>query len=278
MSNGMIYCKKVVEPPGEAKPTEWLYTQLAQRLGFLSQYMTNYTTDAQWDTMVQAAMQKGYETWAAGPAAKALGITIPSWADFVKQPVLRAETPQPISQPLQDQFASGKPFGTPSGKIEFYYSYVDSIDPSKTAVGGPWPGLPIYEVQPQGYYDPGLSKYPLVYRDTHNKYRSHSCQDSDALLHELFRHSVWINPADAKARGISDNDTVRVFNDSGQVLMPAYVTSRVLPGVVFAWDAGWYNPNSTGFDKGGCPNTLMTQGYNAHAQDPHNVLVDVQRF
>ncbi len=278
LSNGFIYCKKVVEPPGEAKPVEWVYTQLAKRLGFVGDYMPNYTTDDQWDTMVQAAMQKGYESWAKSSTATSLGITIPAWADFLNQPVLRAETPQPISQPLQDQFASGKPFGTPSGKIEFYYAYVDSIDPSKTAVGGPWPGLPTYETQPQGFYDPGLSKYPLVYRDTHNRYRSHSCQDSDALLHELFRHSVWINPADAKARNISDNDLVRVFNDTGEVLVPAYVTSRVLPGVVYAWDAGWYNPNATGLDKGGCPNTLMFQGYNAHAQDPHNVLVDVEKF
>ncbi len=278
IANGMIYCTKVVEPPGEAMPLEWVYTQLAKRLGFVDKYMPNYTTDDQWDTMVQAAMQKGYEAWAKSASVKALGITIPSWADFVKLPVIRAETPQPIAQPLQDQMTSGKPFGTPSGKIEFYYSYVDSIDPSKTAVGGPWPGLPIYETQPQGYYDSNLSKYPLVLRDTHNRYRSHSAQDSDAMLHDLFRHSVWINPADAKARNIKDNDTVRVFNDTGQMLVPAYVTSRILPGVVYMWDAGWYDPNSAGFDKGGCPNTVMPRAFNAHAQDPHNVLVEVTKF
>jgi anaerobic selenocysteine-containing dehydrogenase len=33
-------------------------------------------------------------------------------------------------------------------------------------------------------------------------------------------------------RGIKDNDVVRVFNDQGQVAVRAYVTNRLLPGVV----------------------------------------------
>ncbi len=49
---------------------------------------------------------------------------------------------------------------------------------------------------------------------------------------DTIRHSLIINVADAKARGIKDNDIVRVFNDQGQVAVPAYVTTRIMPGVV----------------------------------------------
>jgi anaerobic selenocysteine-containing dehydrogenase len=43
--------------------------------------------------------------------------------------------------------------------------------------------------------------------------------------------AVEINPADAKARGIADGDSVRVFNASGEVRCLAKVTDEVRPGV-----------------------------------------------
>ncbi len=275
---GMVFCPKLVEPQGEAKPMEWIYTQLAQRLGFVDKYMPNYTTDDQWDNMVLAAMKKGYETWASSASVKALNITIPSWDDFVKNPVIRNDNPATPTLPFADQITGGKPFGTASGKIEYVFSYLTTNDPAGTAIGGPLDAMAMYHDQPEGFYDPKVATYPLVKLDTHNRYRSHSAQDSDSLLTENFRHSVWMNPADAKARGINDNDMVRVFNDAGQIVLPAYVTSRLVPGQVYIWDAAWYNPNASGLDKRGCPNVLSNGGFNADAQDPHNDLVQVEKF
>jgi anaerobic selenocysteine-containing dehydrogenase len=43
-----------------------------------------------------------------------------------------------------------------------------------------------------------------------------------------------MNPADARSRGIADGDTVRVFNQRGEVFLKAEVNTRVQPGVVSA--------------------------------------------
>ena len=66
-----------------------------------------------------------------------------------------------------------------------------------------------------------------------------------------------INVADAKARGIKDNDIVRVFNDQGQVAVPAYVTNRIMPGVVQL---------RTGMGPNYGPNTAMS-GWNGQRLD-----------
>lgn len=42
---------------------------------------------------------------------------------------------------------------------------------------------------------------------------------------------VWINPLDAEKRGIKNGDMVRVFNQRGEVRLPAKVTPRIMPGV-----------------------------------------------
>ena len=73
---------------------------------------------------------------------------------------------------------------------------------------------------------------------------------------EVYRHSVWMNPADAAARGIVDGNKVNVFNDRGIISLPAYVTSRQTPGSVFVYHASTWAPDSQGVDQVGCSNVL----------------------
>ena len=44
---------------------------------------------------------------------------------------------------------------------------------------------------------------------------------------------VWIHPDTAAQRGIQHHDIVKVFNERGIVLGAAYVTQRLIPGVVY---------------------------------------------
>jgi anaerobic selenocysteine-containing dehydrogenase len=81
---------------------------------------------------------------------------------------------------------------------------------------------------------PRLATYPLMILTTNTRTRIHYFMGDpgNPRTRDTIRHSLIINVADAKARGIKDNDIVRVFNDQGQVAVPAYVTSRIMPGVV----------------------------------------------
>ena len=65
-----------------------------------------------------------------------------------------------------------------------------------------------------------------------------------------------MNPADAEIRGIRDGDTVLVYNDRGTISINAWVTRRIIPGVVAMPEGAWYSPDEDGVDRGGCANTL----------------------
>ena len=65
-----------------------------------------------------------------------------------------------------------------------------------------------------------------------------------------------VNTSDAQSRGIKDGDLVRVFNDRGEMVIPARVTQRIMPGVVDIPEGAWYTPDEHGVDQGGCANVL----------------------
>ena len=71
-------------------------------------------------------------------------------------------------------------------------------------------------------------------------------------------HTVWINPADAAKRGIEDGDVVKIYNERGATLCGAYVTERVMPGVISTDHGSRYDPIVPGeLDRGGVINTIV---------------------
>jgi anaerobic dimethyl sulfoxide reductase subunit A len=115
------------------------------------------------------------------------------------------------------------------------------------------------------FYDPRTKDYPLVLLTTESRFRTHSAYFTNPFLNgDCYRHACWLNPSDAKARGIVDGDLVRVYSNRGEMVIEAYVTSRILPGVTAVHHGGWYMPNSTktalspdGIDRGGAPNLIL---------------------
>ncbi|WP_352289676.1 molybdopterin dinucleotide binding domain-containing protein, partial [Psychrobacter sp. GW64-MNA-CIBAN-0177] len=53
---------------------------------------------------------------------------------------------------------------------------------------------------------------------------------------------MYLNPTDAKQRGIKDGDVVRVFNDRGQLLAGAVVSDSFPSGVIRIHEGAWYGP------------------------------------
>ncbi len=64
--------------------------------------------------------------------------------------------------------------------------------------------------------------------------------------------------ADAETRGIKQGDVVSIFNERGTVLAGAYVTERIMPGVVGIDHGAKYDPIVPGeIDRGGAINTIV---------------------
>ena len=94
------------------------------------------------------------------------------------------------------------------------------------------------------------------------------------------REPVSIHPDDAPARGISDGNVVRLYNDRGACLAGARITDAVRPGVVVLATGTWYDPNTpTGLERHGNPNVLtLDKGTSRLAQGPsaHTTLVEME--
>jgi anaerobic selenocysteine-containing dehydrogenase len=125
-------------------------------------------------------------------------------------------------------------FTTASGKLEFHSESLEA------AGFDPLPEFTPPEESPMG--DPALfARYPLILI---TKKSSHFLNTSYSNMARHRRSeepcSIDICPEDAEQRGISDGDTVEVFNDRGKISVTAKVSDRVRPGLIsmpFAWPA-----------------------------------------
>ena len=103
---------------------------------------------------------------------------------------------------------------------------------------------------------------PLALMACKSRYRMHSQLDgttSHNFANIEDREPCWINPKDAKDRGIVSGDVVQVKNRRGTILAGAYVTDRVQPGVVVVHHGAWFAPmnvNGERIDVHGNSNTL----------------------
>jgi anaerobic dimethyl sulfoxide reductase subunit A len=142
------------------------------------------------------------------------------------------------------------PFPTPSGKIEIYCQRIADLHNPDI------PPIPKYIDPWEGPEDLLAHEYPLQLITIHEKTRAHSCFDNSPLLNELETQKLWISTGDAQSRGISDGDLAVVYNDRGKTIVPAYVTGRIMPGVVSLGEGAWYTPDENGRDRAGSPNIL----------------------
>ena len=178
--------------------------------------------------------------------------SIPDYDSFKEKGFYLFESPEPhVGLRPQIEDPENNKFPTPSGKIELFCQDIADI-------GAPdiLPAVPKYIEMWEGVSDPLREKYPLQLLTPHSRKRDHSQLHEIPSLRKVEPHTIWINSADASARGIRDGDDVKVFNDRGTVLIPAKVTARVMPGVVCIYEGAWYSPDASGVDRGGCANVL----------------------
>ncbi len=165
------------------------------------------------------------------------------------------------------------PFPTPSGKIEIYAACLAEKHNRDI------PPIPTYIEPWEGPRDPLTAKFPLQMVTTHFKRRAHSQFENVPWLRELMPQALRMSTADAVRRGIRGGDTVRVFNERGEVIVPVNVTQRIMPGVVELPQGAWYRPDAQGRDHGGCTNVLSRDTHSPGGASCYNTaLVEVGRY
>ncbi|MCP4755106.1 MAG: molybdopterin-dependent oxidoreductase [Proteobacteria bacterium] len=123
------------------------------------------------------------------------------------------------------------PYSTPSGKIEIY---AENLYEAGQALPGFLPPL-------ESPLETKKTKYPLAYVQGHHRFRHHSSfANVDSLLKLNPEPQVEINPIDAKARDIADDEMVTVFNDRGRATLKAKLTEAVNPGTINIYQGWWF--------------------------------------
>ena len=164
------------------------------------------------------------------------------------------------------------PFPTPSGKIEIYSQQWAELNNPEL------PPIPKYIEAKESWRSPLAKKYPLQFISTHFRKRALSQFDNVPWMRELGGQELQMNRGDALARGISNGEIVRVFNDRGELLTQAKVTDRIMPGVVHLPQGAWYNPDENGLDRGASANVLTHGQHSPAGAWPLNTnLVEVER-
>jgi len=225
------YMNKAIDSVGESKPHFEIATELAVRLG-ISEFSDK--TGEEWLREIVTGSE-----------------AIPDYDTFKKEGIHAVELTRPfVAFEKQINDPENNPFSTPSGKIEIYSQRIADMDNPRL------PPIPRYIEAWESRKDPLAEKYPLQLITTHTSRRAHTQFDNIPWLRELYPQAISINSADAGARGIKDGDMVRVFNDRGEMIIPARVTGRILPGAVDIPQGAWYDPDENGLDRGGCANVL----------------------
>jgi anaerobic dimethyl sulfoxide reductase subunit A len=257
---------KVIAPLWEAQTCYDMASGIADKLGIKDKF-TEGKSYEDWLNQAWVATQKAIPGFPSMDELRKVGV----WRqESPTGPViaLKAFRDDPVKNPLM----------TPSGKIELYSSALQKLQDTWTLPQGDViTPIPAYLATPDGLEDPLKAKYPVQCIGHHYKARTHSSYADVPWLREAHPQMIWINTADAKARGIASGDTVEVFNDRGRVRIVAKVTDRIAPGVASLPQGAWYKADSKGVDIGGCMNTLTAQHPTplAKGNPQHTNLVEI---
>jgi anaerobic selenocysteine-containing dehydrogenase len=204
---------KVLDAPGEARPVAWLLRELAQRLG-VTDFFPWQSDSGPLDAILDHPAT-GHATVAA----------------LAAEGGMRALRISPVGHP-------DRTFPTPSGKIELESGLAASLG---------LPALPVAAAPPPA------SRYPLTLCQGRTLTHFHGFYDHGRALPTLAKAdpepALWISPADAAARGVTDGAPIRIVNDRGAMQARARVTDRIPPGSVWMRD-GWAGLNDL---TGGAP-------------------------
>ncbi|MPW24720.1 molybdopterin-dependent oxidoreductase [Alkalibaculum sp. M08DMB] len=290
---------KCIEPIGESKSDIEIFLEISKRLELANPFSEGHSefdwckrffdaTDLKTKISWKKFLKRGY-------------YVIPPTTEESRDPVSmrwfaegkEKDTPEltPLPGDYTEEYRKG--LQTQSGKIEFESSSLkrfDPDDPDRLPIMkyvASWEGPSTKEL-----YD----KYPLQLMSPHPRYTFHTQSDGkESTINDISEHRAlidgyyyWIariNASDAKARGIKENDLVKLYNDRGAVICAAKLTERVPPGTVHSYESSAkYDPvgePGKSADRGGCINQLTPSRMiikKSHGAGYMSCLIEVKKW
>ena len=267
---------QVLAPYMQARDDYAIFSGLARRLGFAARFTEGRTPRDWirhlWDVTVQRAAEAAiglpdFETFWSGGVLSLDPSAIPEQTFTLER--FRAD-PQ------------GAPLATPSGKVEIFSATLESFGLDDCRGHACW-----FDKQ-EFLGSPRSQRYPLALNSNQPVTRLHSQYDfgeTSTASKISGREAMRMHPADAAARGMSDGDVARVFNDRGATLAGVVISEAVRPGVVVLPTGAWFDPADPAepgsLEVHGNPNVLTRDvGTSTLAQgtSAHSALVEVERY
>jgi biotin/methionine sulfoxide reductase len=223
----LVAMPKLAEPYTQSRDDYQTFAALAEQLGFGEQFTEGRTT-WQW-------LSHMYDKWAAG-----LNFEVPTFTQFWRRGRLRLPTESGLT--LLANFRvdpHAHRLATPSGRIEIFSEDIDGF------------GYEDCQGHPR-WYEPDewlggarAATFPLHLLANQPASRLHGQLDGGATSQNSKvqgREPIRMHPHDAAARGLTDGDVVRVFNDRGACLAGVVVDERLRPDVVQLSTGAWFDP------------------------------------
>lgn len=241
----LFYSHQAIAPPAGCRHDYDIFCGLAERLGFGPEYSEGRSA-ARW--LEHLAARSGI---ADLPRFKETGIV---------------EGADQHRVGLSDFIAAPErhPLPTPSGRIEIRWSAAGDAEEfalPRCRIAGPDPGFPLRMITP------------------HSKFRVNSQNANLRWAAKMVQQRLWMNPADARRRGIQDGERVRVRNDMGEMEVDVRVTEDIVAGCVSLAQGAWTVSDDQGVEIGGAANALTSTAptFPSRGARTHSVFVQVQR-
>ena len=276
----IVAMKRAIEPVGEARDDYEIFMALARRLGCEAAYTEGRDT-SQWLRHLYALSAR---------RAMDFGVRLPDFDVFWARGHFELPLPAQPAVLLERFRRDPEQFRlpTPSGRLEIFSLVIDGFGYADC------PGHPVW-IEPQEWLGRCSADESWLHMlSSQPASRLHSQYDHGAVSvasKVQGREPIGMNPADAAARGIRDQDIVRVYNARGSCLAGARLDPDLMPGVVRVATGAWYDPLETGAATGlaavarlevhGNPNVLTPDtGTSRLAQgcSAQSTLVKVERY
>jgi anaerobic selenocysteine-containing dehydrogenase len=228
--------QQAIEPPGEARSNVWLFSQLAQRMGFEEECFRDTP-----EMMIRQALRIGADGQGNGQAD---GYSGNAGMEHITFEDLKEQGHIPLGFHLSPETAPFQPYTsgrvpTASGKVEFY---------SETLLAQGLDPLPDFKPPTESRFGELAKRFPLEFlgRKADNYMNSTFANlDGHRKMEARKSQRLEMHPVDAETRGIADEDAVRIWNDRGELTLVALLNASLPAGVV-AGQLDWAKLSATG--------------------------------